>query len=227
MQATTKLAARPPIRPSGSLSKAPPWRSSKRGMLYIKIAVWCLALAPLGLLLYDALTGNLEAEPIKDVTHRTGWWTLTLLMVTLAITPLRHITGWKQIVKLRRPIGLFAFFYATLHVLIYFGLDQLFAFDYILEDIAKRPYITLGFTAWLMLIPLTITSTKGWIRRLGKRWQKLHRLVYVVAVLGVVHFYWLVKADVREPLIFAGVLAILLAFRLRWLKRFLPGKLAG
>lgn len=227
MQATTKLTARPPIRPSRPVSKARPRGSSKRGMLYIKIAVWCLALAPLGLLLYDALTGNLQAEPIKDITHRTGWWTLTLLLVTLAITPIRRITGWKQIVKLRRPIGLFAFFYATLHVLIYFGLDQLLAFDYILEDIAKRPYITVGFTAWLLLIPLTVTSTKGWIRKLGKRWQKLHRLVYVVAVLGVLHFLWLVKADIREPLIFGGVLAVLLAFRLRWLKRFLPGKLAG
>jgi len=177
-------------------------------------------LTPLGLLLFDAFTGRLQAEPIKDITHRTGWWTLTLLLLTLAITPVSRVTGWKQIVRLRRLIGLFAFFYATLHVLTYFGLDQLFAFDYILEDIVDRPYITVGFTAWLLLIPLTVTSTKGWIRKLGKRWQKLHRLVYAVAVLGVLHFFWLVKADIREPLIFAAALGVLLAFRLRWLKRF-------
>jgi len=220
MKATMKLTARPPIRPPGSVSKAQPRRSTKRGWLYIKIAVWCLALTPLGLLLFDAFTGRLQAEPIKDITHRTGWWTLTLLLLTLAITPVSRVTGWKQIVRLRRLIGLFAFFYATLHVLTYFGLDQLFAFDYILEDIVDRPYITVGFTAWLLLIPLTVTSTKGWIRKLGKRWQKLHRLVYAVAVLGVLHFFWLVKADIREPLIFAAALGVLLAFRLRWLKRF-------
>lgn len=220
MQATSELTARPPIRPSGSVARAQPRRSPKRGWLYAKIVIWCLALTPLGVLLFDAITGQLQAEPIKDITHRTGWWTLTLLLLTLAITPIRLVTGWKQIVRLRRLIGLFAFFYATLHVLIYFGLDQFFALDYILEDIVDRPYITVGFTAWLLLLPLTITSTKGWIRKLGKRWQKLHRLVYVVAVLGVLHFYWLVKADTLEPLIFAGVLAVLLAFRLQWVRRF-------
>jgi sulfoxide reductase heme-binding subunit YedZ len=221
MQATTKLPVRPAIRPPAPISKAPSRRTPKRGWLYIKILVWCLALAPVGLLLFDALTGQLQAEPVKDITHRTGWWALTLLLATLAITPIRYITGWKQIVKLRRPVGLFAFFYATLHVLTYFGLDQFFAFDYILEDIVDRPYITVGFTAWVLLIPLTITSTKGWIRKLGKNWQRLHRLVYVVAILGVLHFLWLVKADVREPLIFGAVLAVLLVFRFGWVRRML------
>jgi methionine sulfoxide reductase heme-binding subunit len=178
---------------------------------------------PAGLLLLDFFTGQLQAEPVKDITHRTGWWALTLLLVALAITPLRYLTGWKQIVRLRRPLGLFAFFYATLHVLTYFGLDQFFAFSYILEDIVDRPFITVGFTAWVLLIPLTITSTRGWIRKLGKRWRKLHKLVYVAAALGFLHFFWLVKADVREPLIFGGVLAVLLLFRLPWVKRTLNG----
>jgi sulfoxide reductase heme-binding subunit YedZ len=189
--------------------------------LLIKAVVWVLALIPLGLMGWDALTGQLQAEPVKDITHRTGWWALTLLFVTLAVSPVRYLTGWKQIVRLRRPLGLFAFFYATLHVLTYFGLDQFFAFDYILEDIVDRPYITVGFTAWLLLIPLTVTSTKGWIRKLGNRWQKLHRLVYVAAGLGVLHFLWLVKADTREPLQFGFLLAILLALRLPRVKRWL------
>jgi sulfoxide reductase heme-binding subunit YedZ len=190
-----------------------PRRGREVRMAAAKAAAFVLCLVPLALLVRDALAGQLAADPIEEITHRTGWWTLTLLMVTLAVTPVRRLTGWNRLVKLRRMLGLFAFFYACLHVLTYFGLDQLFAFDYILEDIAERPYITVGFTAWLLLIPLAVTSTRGWIRRLGKRWQRLHRLVYVCATLGVVHFLWLVKADVREPLIFAGVLAVLMLLR--------------
>ena len=185
----------------------------------LRALVFVLCLLPLANIVFDGFTGGLEAEPVKDITHRTGWWTLTLLMVTLAISPLRRLTGWNPIIKLRRMIGLFAFFYATLHLLIYFGLDQVFSLAYIGEDILERPYITVGFTAWLLLVPLAITSTKGWIRRLGKRWQKLHRLVYLCAVLGVLHFYWLVKADVRQPLLFAAILATLLAFRLPFAER--------
>jgi sulfoxide reductase heme-binding subunit YedZ len=182
--------------------------------VWAKAAVFALALLPFALLVKDGLTDNLTADPIEEITHRTGWWTLSLLLVTLAVTPARRLTGWNRLVQLRRPLGLFAFFYATLHVLTYFGLDQLFALDYLVEDVVERPYITVGFTAWLLLVPLAVTSTRGWIRRLGKRWQRLHRLVYLAAVLGVVHFLWLVKADTREPLIFAAVLGALFLLRL-------------
>jgi sulfoxide reductase heme-binding subunit YedZ len=172
------------------------------------------ALAPFLVLLVDAFTDGLGADPVKSITHRTGWWTLALLLVTLSITPIRRITGYNRLVQQRRMLGLFAFFYATLHLLTYVVLDQTLDLSYVGEDIAKRPYITIGFTAWLLLVPLAVTSTKGWIRRLGKRWVRLHRLVYLVATLGVIHFYWQVKKDVREPLIFAAVLGVLLAFRL-------------
>lgn len=195
----------------GALGNPAPRRSSLRA---VRLAVFALCLLPVAWLLFDAATGGLGANPVEAITHRTGWWALTLLMATLAITPARRVTGWNDLIRFRRMVGLFAFFYATLHVLVYFGLDQLFAFDYLLEDIADRPYITVGFTAWLLLIPLAITSTRGWVRRLGRRWRILHRLVYVSAALGVVHFLWLVKADTREPLIFAGVLAVLLGARL-------------
>jgi methionine sulfoxide reductase heme-binding subunit len=193
--------------------------SRTHALTHFRTLLFLLCLLPLANIVFDGLTGGLEAEPVKDITHRTGWWTLSLLMATLAISPLRRLTGWNQLIKFRRMLGLFAFFYATLHLLIYFGLDQVFSFAYIGEDIAKRPYITVGFTAWLLLIPLALTSTKGWIRRLGKRWTKLHRLVYLCAALGVLHFYWLVKADTREPLLFAAILAILLAFRLPLMER--------
>jgi sulfoxide reductase heme-binding subunit YedZ len=136
-------------------------------------------------------------------------------MATLAVTPVRRLTGWNPLVKVRRMLGLFAFFYASLHLLTYVVLDLFFAFDILVEDVAKRPYITVGFSGFLMLLALAITSTTGWIRRLGKRWQQLHRLVYVAALAGVVHFYWQVKADTREPLIYAGVLLALLVARLR------------
>jgi methionine sulfoxide reductase heme-binding subunit len=163
----------------------------------------------------DALTGGLGAEPVERITHRTGWWALTLLLVTLALTPARRATGWNRLIQARRMLGLFAFFYATLHVLTYFGLDLFFDLAFLAEDVLQRPYITVGFTAWLLLLPLAVTSTKGWIRRLGgKRWQRLHRLAYPAAALAVLHFLWLVKADTREPLLFGAVLLALLALRL-------------
>lgn len=186
---------------------------------WIRTGLFILCLTPFLLLVRDAITGNLTANPIEDLTHRTGWWALTLLVTTLAITPLRRIGGWNRIIQYRRMIGLFAFFYACLHVAVYFGLDQLLSFDYILEDIVERPYITVGFTAWVLLIPLAVTSTRGWIRRLGRRWQLLHRLIYISAWLGVLHFFWLVKADTRQPLVFAAVLAVLMILRLPWFKR--------
>lgn len=196
--------------PGAARASAPRWTPLRAA----RVAVFALCLIPLAWLLFDAVTGGLGANPVEAITHRTGWWALTLLMTSLAITPARRVTGWNDLIRFRRMLGLFAFFYATLHVLVYFGLDQLFAFDYLLEDIAERPYITVGFTAWLLLVPLAVTSTRGWVRRLGKRWRTLHRLVYVSAALGVVHFLWLVKADTREPLIYAGILAVLLGARL-------------
>ena len=173
---------------------------------------------PVLLLAADLASGRI-VEPVEAITLRTGWWALTLLLITLAVTPLRRLTGINAIAPLRRPLGLFAFFYATLHLLTYFGLDLFFDFGYIAEDILERPYITVGFTAWLLLLPLAITSTRGWIRRLGRRWATLHRLVYAAAGLGVLHFLWLVKADTREPLLFAGILLILLSLRLPAVRR--------
>jgi sulfoxide reductase heme-binding subunit YedZ len=184
----------------------------------LKAALFVLAALPAVWLAVDGLRGNLTADPIEEITHRTGWWAITLLMVTLAVTPVRRFTGWNRIVKVRRMLGLFAFFYVTLHLLTYVVLDLFFAFDIFLEDVAERPYITLGMAAFLILSALALTSTRGWIRRLGTRWQQLHRLVYVAALLGVVHFYWQVKADTREPLIYAGILLTLLAARVRWSK---------
>lgn len=187
-----------------------------RGFRIFKAGLFVVAALPAVLLAVDAFRGNLSADPIEEITHRTGWWTLTLLMATLAVTPLRRLSGWNALIRVRRMLGLFAFSYAVLHLLTYVVLDLFFAFDILLEDVVKRPYITVGFTTFLMLLALAITSTKGWIRRLGPRWQRLHRLVYVAALLGVVHFYWQVKADTREPLIFAGVLLALLVARRRW-----------
>jgi sulfoxide reductase heme-binding subunit YedZ len=178
----------------------------------LKPAVWIGGLLPLALLLYAGATGGLEADPVKDITHRTGKAVLTLLLCTLAVTPVRRLTGWNGVIAARRPLGLFAYFYACLHFLIYLG-DQGFAPGYIVEDVARHPYVTAGFTALVLLTPLAVTSTKGSIRRLGKRWARLHRLIYVAAILGVIHFLWGVKKDVREPLIYAGLLALLLALR--------------
>ncbi len=176
--------------------------------------VFLLALTPFALLVKDGLTGGLGTNPIETLTHRTGWWALAFLMATLSVTPVRRIVAWGPLIKLRRTFGLFAFFYASLHFGVYIGIDQFFAFGYILEDIAERPYITVGFTALLLLIPLAVTSTKRMVKRLGgRRWNRLHKAVYVASALGVLHFLWLVKADTREPLIFAGILAALLGYR--------------
>ena len=179
----------------------------------LKPALWLACLTPVAILLYRTATNDLGPNPIEEVTHETGDWALILLLVTLGVTPLRRLTGWNQLAGLRRPLGLFAFFYATLHFLTYLVLDQFFGFEYIIDDIRERPYITVGFTAFVLLIPLAVTSTKGWIRRLGRRWTKLHRLIYVCAALGVLHYVWVVKADLRRPLVFAAILALLLLLR--------------
>jgi len=180
----------------------------------IKPVVWAGSLTPLGILVYRGFHNDLTANPIEMITNWTGFTALTLLMITLAVTPFRRLTGWNEVIRLRRLIGLFAFFYVCLHFLIYIVLDQTFSWTSIAEDIVKRPYITVGFTAFLLLLPLAMTSTRGWIRRLGKRWQKLHRLVYVAGTLGVLHFFWKVKLDTRQPLVFAAILATLLLIRL-------------
>ncbi len=163
---------------------------------------------------------GLGANPIEYITHSTGWWTLGFLLLTLTVTPLRRLTGAAWLLRLRRMLGLFAFFYACLHFTTYLWLDQFFDPAGIAKDLVKRPFITIGFAAFLLLIPLAATSTNAMVRRLGaQRWQKLHRLVYVIAVLGVLHFWWLVKKDIREPLVFAAVLAVLLLARLLYARR--------
>lgn len=186
----------------------------------IKTTLFVLCLMPLGLLIWRGFTGKLTANPIEFITHTTGWWTLTFLLITLAVTPLRRWLQMPWLLRMRRMLGLFAFFYASLHFLTWLVVDQFFDWEAILKDIAKRPYITVGFTAFMLLLPLAATSTNAMVRRLGAaRWQMLHRLVYLIAALGVIHFWWLVKKDVREPALFAVVLALLLGVRLLYLKR--------
>jgi sulfoxide reductase heme-binding subunit YedZ len=180
-----------------------------------KILVFLAALIPLARLLWKFFHDSLGANPIEVITHSTGDWTLILILTTLSITPLRRLTRQYWLISLRRMIGLFAFFYGTLHFLTYIWLDKFFDFHEILKDIAKRPFITIGFSAFILMIPLAATSTAWSIRRLGgKNWQRLHRLIYLTAILGVAHYIWLVKADKRKPIEYGIVLAILLAYRL-------------
>lgn len=159
---------------------------------------------------------TLGANPIELVTRSTGTWTLVFLCATLAVTPLRRLTGWHWLVKLRRMIGLFAFFYAALHFVTYFWFDQWFDFSAIVADVVKRPFITVGFLAFVLLVPLALTSTDGMIRRLGRRWSTLHMAIYPIVTLGVLHYWWLVKRDVTQPAIYAAIIAVLLGFRLAW-----------
>jgi sulfoxide reductase heme-binding subunit YedZ len=165
-------------------------------------------------LIYNTLTDNLGVNPIETITRFTGSWALIILLATLAVTPLRKITGLNQLIKLRRMLGLFAFFYVCLHFTTYLVLDHFFDFQTVAKDVVKRPYVTAGFTAFVLMIPLAITSTSAMIRRLGKQWQQLHRLVYVAAIAAIIHFYWLVKADIRRPVLYGSVLALLLGYRI-------------
>ena len=188
----------------------------------LKAAAHALALWPLLTLVRGVRSDTLGADPVAALTHATGDWALRLLLLGLAMTPLRRLLGQPWPIRFRRLIGLYAFFYACLHLAIYLVLDLQGYWTQIFEDIVKRPYITVGFTAWLLLLPMAITSTRGWMRRLGRRWGQLHRLVYVAGGLAVLHFLWLVKSDLREPLIYAGVLALLLGLRLWWRLRRPP-----
>lgn len=180
-----------------------------------KVALWIICLVPAARLSYDATTGGLGVNPIETLTHETGRTALLILIATLAVTPLRRITGRNWLIRLRRPLGLFAFFYALAHFTIYVVLDQFFAWAYIIEDILERPYITVGFAALVLLVPLALTSTRGWIRRLGRNWQRLHLMIYPAAALALLHFYWKLaaKSDVRDALAYGAALALVLALR--------------
>lgn len=197
----------------------------------VKPALFLAALGPLSWLLWAARSGTFSADPLADITNETGVWTLRFLCLTLAVTPFRRLSGWNAIIRVRRMLGLFAFFYGTLHFLTYIIFDRFASLEIsgsivawstvrnlvtsLGADIYKRPFITIGFTGWLCMVPLAATSTAGMIRRLGgRRWQRLHRLVYAAAIAGVVHYWWLVKADVRRPEAYALVVGVLLAFRI-------------
>jgi methionine sulfoxide reductase heme-binding subunit len=185
----------------------------------LKPLVFAAALAPAAWLVVGLVTDRLGANPVEAITHETGTWTLRFLVLTLAVTPVRRLTGWNGLVRYRRMLGLFAFFYATLHALIYVWLDQFFDVAEIARDIVKRPFITAGVVSFVLMVPLAVTSTAGWIRRLGGRqWQRLHRLVYVAAIAGVLHYWWLVRLDTLRPLVYASLVGALLALRV-WVGR--------
>jgi methionine sulfoxide reductase heme-binding subunit len=200
------------------------WQARVRSILvhkWTKALVFGLCLVPLIVIIVPFFTGATIPDPAAFIQHATGDWILRFLCITLAITPARKILGLPELIRFRRMVGLFAFFYACLHFLTYIGFDKLFDFSEIWKDVAKRRYITVGFLAFLLLIPLAITSTAGWVRRLGgRRWQMLHRAIYVAAVCGVIHYYWLVKSAIIRPLAYGAVVALLLAWRLRqWFTR--------
>ena len=179
--------------------------------------VFALCLLPLAWLVWDSLHGQLGTDPVARLEHRSGDWALRILLATLAVTPLRQLTGWHWLTRYRRMLGLFAFFYASIHLAIYLAVDLGGFWSQIFAEIVKKPYITVGFAAWLLMLPLALTSTRGMMRRLGRNWQRLHRLVYVIGACGVLHFMWLVKSGntiaVREPLVYLAILAVLLALR--------------
>ena len=191
----------------------------------LKSLVFVLALVPLGSLAFTVWTGRTGPNPAEDIILTTGIWALRFLLVTLAITPVRRLSGLNVVIQYRRMLGLFAFFYACVHLFCYMLFDRLFQIGEILTDIADRPFIMAGMTALALMVPLAVTSTKGWIRRLGRRWQTLHRIVYFSAAAGCLHFAWKVKVVVGEPVYYAAILAMLLGLRLLWRLR-LPERLA-
>lgn len=189
-------------------------------MRWLKAVVFAACLLPLGLLVYSGLHQDLGANPIERITHETGDWTLNFLLITLSITPLRRIFNQPNLIRFRRMLGLFAFFYGCLHLTTWLWLDKFFDLHEMLADVVKRRFITAGMLGFVLMIPLAVTSTRGWIRRMGGRnWQRLHRAIYFSAACGVIHYFWLVKSDLRQPELYAGILAVLLlwrAFYSRW-----------
>jgi len=185
---------------------------------WLKIPIFFLCLTPVLLLARNAYLQILGPNPIETITHDTGDWTINFLTATLAISPLRRLLGLPELIRYRRMSGLFAFFYGCLHFTTYLWLDKFFDFHEIVKDVYKRPFITAGFVGFTAMVPLAVTSTAGWIRRLGgRRWQMLHRLIYLTAIAGVIHYYWLVKSDVRKPLLYAAIISLLFAERIvRW-----------
>ena len=192
--------------------------ATARQVFALKAAIFVLGLIPVAKMAYLTITQQL-VEPLEHITRGTGDWVLYFLCITLAVTPLRRFTGWNWLIKLRRELGLFAFFYACLHFMTFLWFDHFFDFAEMWKDVLKRPFITVGFTAFVLLIPLAVTSTNGMIRRLGgKRWQWLHRLIYIIAPLGILHFWWMKagKHDFQQPIIFGAIVAVLLGLRLYW-----------
>ncbi|RYZ73659.1 MAG: protein-methionine-sulfoxide reductase heme-binding subunit MsrQ [Lysobacteraceae bacterium] len=193
--------------------------ATARAIVATKAVAHALALLPATILawqfhdVWKNASDALGADPVAEIEHRSGLWALRMLMLALAVTPLRQLSGKPVLLRFRRMLGLYAFFYASLHFSAYLVLDLRGYWIQIFEEIVKRPYITVGFSAWLLLLPLALTSTKGWIRRLGRNWARLHKLVYAIGVLAVLHFWWLVKSDIREPLLYATILALLLGWR--------------
>ena len=183
---------------------------------YLKIVIFTLSLMPIFFIIYQIITNQLGPEPIKDITHHTGKWTLYFIVITLAMTPLKKITKLNIWINYRRMFGLFIFFYASVHLMTYVGLDYRFDIASIGDDIIKKKFIFIGFSAWLLLIPLTLTSNKRMIKILKDKWKKLHRLIYLISLFGAIHYLWLVKRDLTEPLIFLAIILILLSFRLKF-----------
>jgi len=186
-------------------------------MKIAKILLFAVLLVPAGWLTYALLTGgDLGVNPAETIQLETGRWAFRILLLTLAVTPLRRVTGWNPIIQVRRMLGLFAFFYATLHLAAYYAFDLTFSLALLVKDTAKRPFIFMGMATFLSMLPLALTSTKGWIRRLGKRWTRLHRLIYVSAICAAIHFAWKVKVFTGDPVYYAAAVAILLGFRIVW-----------
>ena len=182
----------------------------------IKVLAFAAALIPAAALVYGFYQNDLTANPGDDITDQTGTWTLAMLVISLTVTQVRRLTGWNEVIKLRRMLGLFAFFYATLHMLTWVVFIHYFDTKFMIQDVVERPFITVGMTVFVILFTLALTSNRFAIRALGRKWQTLHRLVYVAAIGGVVHFWWLVKADTTEPVRWAAAVAFLLGFRLWW-----------
>jgi len=199
-------------------------RLSKGKMVALKTVVFSVCLLPFSFIVWDAMNNLLGADPIQNLHFRTGDWTLRFLLITLAMSPLQRLLSSPSPIRFRRMFGLFAFFYASLHMLVWLVLDQSLSIDNMLEDVPESPYIILGIIAYSCLIPLAVTSTAGMMRRLGQSWIALHKLIYLVATLGVIHFFWLTKLDYIEPLIYAILLSILLAFRWSTLKAMFMSK---